>query len=218
LAAFVILDGAHMTAARRMKRTRKLALTSLMAAGGVSLTACDGGAGDIVRVEGPEPAIDAYAYQTMPECEKKDDVPDSACATAAWQAVEDDRRTASWTDQASCEGVYGRGQCDPHAQPGGSSLWGPYVSGFLVGRMSDGAWGGRGLYRDWRDGGFYTAGGGRVWTNYATGRIRIATRSLGAPDVIRPPEKILTGCPVISRRGFGGRVSARYCSGGSWGA
>lgn len=200
-----------------MKRTRRLALTSLMAAGGVSLTACGGGVRDIERAENPGSAVDVFVYQTLPECEKKDEAPDSACATAAWQAVEDDRRTASWTDQPNCEGMYGRGQCVAHAQPGGGSLWGPFVSGFAVGRTPKGAWAGSALYRDWRNGGFYTASGGRTWTDYATGRIRIATRSLGPTNAVRPPEKVLTSCPVVSRRGFGGRASARYCHGETWG-
>ena len=201
-----------------MKRSRQLVLTSLMAAGGLSLTACNGGARRIERAENPGPAVDAHIYPTVPECEQKNEVPDSACATAAWQAVADDRRTASWTDQPSCEGTYGRGQCVPHPRSSGGPLWGPLVSGFVVGRMADRAWAGSALYTDWRDGGFYTASGGRVWTDYATGRTRIAIRSLGPPDVVRPPERVLTGCPVISRGGFGGRASARYCQGRTWGA
>ena len=52
--------------------------------------------------------------------------------------------------------------------------------------MLDGSWGGRGLYRDWRDGGLYTANGDRVWTDYMTGKTRIGRRSLETPAQIRP--------------------------------
>jgi uncharacterized protein YgiB involved in biofilm formation len=201
-----------------MKRTRKLALTTLMAAGGVSLVACGDNPADNVRIENAGAATDAYAYQSLQECKDKNEVPDAACDTAEKNALVDDKKTASYDQQKTCEDVYGAGQCVPRSASGGGSIWGPLITGFVVGRMLDGGWGGRGLYRDWRDGGYYTAGGGRVWTDYSTGRARIGQRSFDAPDVIRPPEKAMSRSSVISRGGFGGRMASRSYSGGSrWG-
>lgn len=200
-----------------MKRTRKLALTTLMAAGGVSLTACGDNA-DNVRIKHPGKATDAYAYQSLQECLDKKEVPASACETAEKNAKADDAKSASWNNQASCEDVYGEGQCVPRqAANGGGSIWGPLLTGFVVGRMLDGGWGGRGLYRDWRDGGYYTAGGGRVWTDYSTGRTRIDQRGFDPPDAIHPPAKVQTRSSVISRGGFGGRMSSHSIGGGHWG-
>lgn len=200
-----------------MKRTRKLALTSLMAAGGVSLTACGDSPAHNVRIENPGSTTDAYAYQTLTECLDRNEVPDDACRTAEKNALQDDQKSASWTDQRSCEDVYGEGQCVPRQSAGGGgSIWGPLITGFVVGRMLDGGWGGRGLYRDWRDGGYYTAGGGRVWTDYSTGRTRIDSKSFDPPDVYRAPQKMQTRSSVISRGGFGGRMSSRSY-GGHWG-
>ena len=62
-----------------MKRTRKLALTSLMAMGGVSLTACDNN--PAVSIDHGK-QVDAYAYASLQDCLAKDEVPDSACETA----------------------------------------------------------------------------------------------------------------------------------------
>jgi uncharacterized protein YgiB involved in biofilm formation len=198
-----------------MKRTRKLTLTTLMAAGGVSLTAC-GDNGDNVRIEHPK-ATDGYAYQSLQQCLDKKEVPASACEAAEKNAKADDAKSASWNDAKSCEDVYGPGQCVPRQAANGGSIWGPLLTGFVVGRMLDGGWGGRGMYRDWRDGGYYTAGGGRVWTDYSSGRTRIDQRGFDAPDVVRPPERVQTRSSVISRGGFGGRMSSHSVSGGGWG-
>jgi uncharacterized protein YgiB involved in biofilm formation len=200
-----------------MKRTRTLALTGLMAAGGVSLTACGDNPADNVRIEHPGKSVDAYAYQSLAECKAKNEVPDEVCDKAEQDALADDKKAARWNDQSSCEDVYGQGQCVPrqHAN-GGGSIWGPLITGFVVGRMLDGGWGGRGYYRDWRDGGFYTASGGRMWTDYSTGRTRVAARGFDTPDVVAPP-RTMSRTGAISRGGFGGRMSSRGYGGGRGG-
>jgi uncharacterized protein YgiB involved in biofilm formation len=191
-----------------MKRSRKLALTSLMAMGGVSLTACGDNA-DNVRIDHPGQSVDAYAYQSLDECKAKDEVPDSACEKAEAAAKEDDKKTAKYDEQKSCEDVYGEGQCVPRQSAnGGHSIWGPLIAGFVVGRMLDGGFGGRGYYRDWRDGGYYTSSGGRMYTDYSSGRTRIGSRGFDAPDVVGPP-KAVSRSGAISRGGFGGRMSSR---------
>jgi uncharacterized protein YgiB involved in biofilm formation len=198
-----------------VKRTHRLALGGFIAAGGFSLSAC-GASNGALSPESPG-AIAAFEYQTVPKCKASNEVPDSACERAAINAVEDDGRTAHWPDRASCEQFYGWGQCAEHGQTGGRSAWGPLVVGFVVGRVLSGDWAGRGLYRDWRSGAYYTAGGGRIWTDYATGRTLMAVRSFDRPAILGPPERVVTNAPIISRRGFGRRVSRRGGGGGHWG-
>lgn len=195
-----------------MKRSRKLALTGLMALSGVSLTAC----GDDPNVTiAPEKQVDAFAYQSLQECKDKNEVPDDACDTAQKTAGDEAAADARYSDSKTCEDVYGPGQCVPRSQAGGGSFWGPLVTGFVVGQMMNGGWGGGGLYNG-RDGGYYTRNGGRLSTDYATGRTQIGQRGFDPPDLARPPEKMQTRSSVISRGGFGGRMASR--SGGrSWG-
>lgn len=197
-----------------MKRTRKLALTGLMAMGGVSLTAC--GDQPNVTIADQGKAVDAYTYQSLQECKDKNEVPDDACDTGAKKAKDEESAEAKFSDSRTCEDVYGPGQCVPRSSSGGGSFWGPLVTGFVVGQMMNGGWGGGGMYRDWRSGGYYTRGGGPITTDYSTGRTRIGSRSFDPPDTIRAPERMQTRSSVISRGGFGGRMSSQSYSGG-WG-
>ena len=187
-----------------------------MAAGGVSLTACGDNPADNVRIEDPGKSVDAWAYASLQECKDKNEVPDEACEKAQQAALADQEKAPQFDQRATCEEIYGPGQCVPRGS-GGGSFWGPLVAGFVVGQMLDGGWGGRGYYRDWRNGGFYTSSGGRVWTDYATGRTRIGSRSFDAPDLYRPPQKVQSRASVISRGGFGGRMSNRNYGGSRWG-
>lgn len=198
-----------------MKRTRKLALTSLMALGGVSLTAC--GDQPNVAIADQGKTVDAYTYQSLQACKDANEVPDDACDTGIKKAKDEENAEAKYSDNKTCEDVYGAGQCVPRSQAGGGSFWGPLVTGFVVGQMMNGGWGGGGLYRDNRNGGFYSRGGGPVTTDYATGRTRIGARSFDPPDTFRPPERMQTRSSVISRGGFGGRMESRSNSRGSWG-
>lgn len=194
-----------------MKRTRKLALTGLMAMGGVSLTAC-GDSTPAVADQGK--AVDAYTYSSLQECKDKNDIPDEACVTAQAKAQEDETKSATYKEQASCEDVYGPGQCVPRSHAsGGGSFWGPLITGFVVGRMLDGSWGGRGYYRDWRDGGYYTTSGGRMYTDYSTGRTQLGSRGFDPPDAATAPNKAISRTGAISRGGFGGRSASRSFSG-----
>jgi uncharacterized protein YgiB involved in biofilm formation len=196
-----------------MKRTRTLALTTLMATGGFTLSAC-GDSGPGVTIADPGKPVDAYAYQSLQECRDKNEVPDDACEKAETAALSDQDQAAKHGDQRSCEDVYGEGQCVPRSANGQGSFWGPLAAGFVVGRMLDGGFGGRGYYRD-RDGGFVTGSGGRMSTNYATGRTQIGSRGFDPPSAINsPPPKMQSRSSVISRGGFGGRMSARS---GGWG-
>lgn len=198
-----------------MKRTRKLALTGLMAMGGVSLTACGDQNYDNVRILDQGQATDAYTYASLQECKDKNEIPDSACEAAEKDAKGDADKSAQYKARTDCEDVYGEGQCVPRGyNSGGGSFWGPLITGFVVGRMLDGGWHGRGYYRDWRDGGYYTVSGGRMWTDYATGRTRIGSQGFEPPDSMHAPVKTMSRTGAISRGGFGGRMGARSFSGG----
>ncbi|MBI1197320.1 MAG: DUF1190 domain-containing protein [Phenylobacterium sp.] len=200
-----------------MKRTKKLALGTAMAAGGLSLVACGDSGYDNVRIEHPGKSVDAYAYQSLQECLDRNEVPDEACRKAETEAQADEDKAPKYDQQASCEDVYGPGQCVPRQYANGhGSFWGPLITGFVVGRMFDGGWGGRGLYRDWRDGGYYTSSGGRVWTDYSSGRTRVTQRGF-EPPVAGAPPKQMSRASVISRGGFGGRMSSRSYGGSHWG-
>ncbi len=80
-----------------MKRTRKLVLTTLMAAGGVSLTACGDSPAQNVSIDQGK-ATDAYAYQSLQECKDKNEVPDSACDAAEKNAKDDENAEARYAD------------------------------------------------------------------------------------------------------------------------
>jgi uncharacterized protein YgiB involved in biofilm formation len=197
-----------------MKRSRTLVLTGMMAVGGVSLTACDS-----PGVTDQGKPVDSYTYASLQECLDKKQVPASECQAAETTAATDAQKAARYTEQASCEDVYGPGQCVPRGynNGGGGSFWGPLITGFVVGRMLDGGWGHRAYYRDWRDGGYYTLSGGRIWTDYSTGHARIGARGFDAPDVMHAPPKAMSRASVISRGGFGGRMSSFGGSHGGWG-
>ncbi|MEO8114878.1 MAG: DUF1190 domain-containing protein [Phenylobacterium sp.] len=204
-----------------MKRSRRLVMTTLMATASVSLTACgDGGGqhGATVTID-QGPPVDAYTYTSVQACRDAGQVPDEACERAETAAASDqDRNGPRFDEQRTCEDVYGQGQCVPRGQ-GGGGVWGPLLAGFVVGRMMDGGWRGTGLYRQDRDGGYYTAWGGRVYNDYTSGRTRIGANGIDPPAAIRQaPPKIQTRTSVLSRGGFGGRMSARsYSGGGHWG-
>jgi len=196
-----------------MKRTRKLSLTGLMAVGGVSLTACGDNAAEQAKIEGPP--VDAYTYASLQECKDKNEIPDAACETAEASARTDADKSATYKEQASCEDIYGQGQCVPRGyNSSGGSFWGPLITGFVVGRLLDGGggWYGRGYYRDWRDGGYYTSSGGRIYTDYRTGRTQLGRRGFDAPDAATAPIKQMSRTGAISRGGFGGRQSAKSFS------
>lgn len=197
-----------------MKRTRKLALTGLMAMGGVSLTACGDQPSVTIADQGPK--ADAHAYQSLLECKDKNEVPDDACDAAVKAADEEQAADARYGDSKTCEDVYGPGQCVPRSQAGGGSIWGPLATGFIVGQMMNGGWGGGGMYRDYRSGGYYGRGG-PITTDYATGRTQVSQKSFDSPAAMAPA-KTMSRASVVSRGGFGGRMSSRSYGGGrSWG-
>ena len=89
---------------------------------------------------------------------------------------------------------------------GGSSFFGPLLTGFVIGRMLDGGSGyrGSGLYQD-RYGDYRTAYGGTLGRDYTTGRTTIARSGIDpSPAARQAPPRVQTRSQVVSRSGFGG--------------
>jgi uncharacterized protein YgiB involved in biofilm formation len=199
-----------------LKRSRRLVMTTVIASAGVSLAACDqpGASADWnappqVRIEQGQP-VNAYTYSTLAGCKAAKEVSDEVCEQAAKSAIEDqDKSAPRFAERATCEEVYGAGQCVPNAQAGHGSFFTPLLTGFVIGQLMNGGWRGTALYRDQRDGGLYTGYGGRVFNDFSTGRTRIGSYGIDPPEAVKQaPPKVQTRTSVISRGGFGGRMSA----------
>src|SRR4051794_5908383 len=117
---------------RPLKRSRRLVMTTVIASAGVSLAACDqpGASADWnaqpqVKIEQGAP-INAYTYATVAGCKAANEVPDEACETAAKSAIGDqDKSAPRYAERATCEEVYGAGQCVPNSQAGQGSFFTP---------------------------------------------------------------------------------------------
>lgn len=193
----------YETPPRRMKRSTSLCLTTAMATAGLALSACEQ---DPVSAVTREP-VPAYAYQSVDQCKAANEVPDTECETAAAAAAADEANAPRYDERASCEEVYGPGNCVPR-NAGGSNFFGPLLTGFVIGRMLDGGgspyYRGSGLYRD-RYGDNRTAYGGTLGRDYATGRTTIARSGVDPSPVARQaPPRVQTRSQVVSRSGFGG--------------
>ncbi len=186
------------TTMRRLKRSRTLQVTSLMATVSFSMAAC----GSPQRVAAPEPDP-ALAYTSLVECKAANDVTDAECDAAAAEAQRQAATSAPrYATQEECEGQWGPEQCRP-LNNSGSSFFGPLATGFIIGQLMNGGYRGGGpLYRD-RNGQFSNGyGGGYLSRDYRTGRT-VANRN--DVDVARKaPVRAQSRTAVVSRGGFGG--------------
>lgn len=211
---------------RKSKRSGRVALT-LMCGAGVGLTGCDShtpghtgqwGNDQAAQVD-QGPQTKAFAYPSLQACFDAKDLTQDQCREAALAAIKDNENSAPrYQDRQTCEDIYGYGQCVPRNHNGGD-FFTPLLTGFVVGQMLNGGWRGTGLYHDRRDDGYYTGWGGRLGTDYRTGRTQIGMRGIDPPDIVKStPPKIQTRTSVLSRGGFGGRMSAHsFGGGGHWG-
>ncbi len=185
---------------RRMKRSRTLQVTSLMATASFSLAAC--GAPQVAVPE-PEPAL---AYTSLDECKAANDISDAECETADANARAQAAETAPrYATQSECEGQWGPNQCQPNNH-GGGSFFTPLLTGFVIGQLLNGGGyrGGGPLYRD-RDGNYQNGyGGGYLARDYRTGRYVANGREYGADVARQAPSRVQSRTTVVSRGGFGG--------------
>ncbi len=184
---------------RRLKRSRVLHVSSLMATASFSLAAC----GSPQRVPAPEPEP-TLAYQSLDECKAANDIPDNECDAALAKAQQEAAKTAPrYATREECEGQWGPSQCQPNTN--GGSYFSPLLTGFIVGQLLNGGGyrGGGPLYRD-REGRLSNGyGGGYAYRDYRTGKILTNAREHG--DVARQaPTRVQSRTTVVSRGGFGG--------------
>ncbi|MEJ8406564.1 DUF1190 domain-containing protein [Brevundimonas vesicularis] len=184
---------------RRLKRSRVLHVSSLMATASFSLAAC----GSPQRVPAPEPEP-TLAYQSLDECKAANDIPDNECDAALTKAQQEAAKTAPrYATREECEGQWGPSQCQPNNN--GGSFFSPLLTGFIVGQMLNGGGyrGGGPLYRD-REGRLSNGyGGGYAYRDYRTGKTLTNAREHG--DVARQaPTRVQSRTTVVSRGGFGG--------------
>lgn len=192
---------------RRLKRSRTLQVTSLMATVGFTLAAC-GSPQRAVPLPEADPAL---AYKSTAECKAANDVEDAECDAAFAEAQRQAAASAPrYATQAECEGQWGPEQCRPLNNSGGGSFFGPLATGFIIGQLLNGGGyrGGGPLYRD-RNGEYSNGyGGGYLSRDYRTGRT-IANRN--DVDVARKaPVRAQSRTAVVSRGGFGGGGGRSY--------
>lgn len=188
------------TTMRRLKRSRTLQVTSLMATVSFSMAAC-GAPQRAIPVAEPDPAL---AYTSTVECKAANDVTDAECDAAYAEAQRQSAESAPrYATREECEGQWGPEQCRPLNNGSGGSFFGPLATGFIIGQLLNGGYrGGGALYRD-RDGQYSNgSGGGYLSRDYRTGRT-VANRN--DVDVARKaPVRAQSRTSVVSRGGFGG--------------
>ena len=193
----------------RLKRSRSLTLTTLMAGAAVSITACDNA--PAVTQWGDPPAasagkaVEARTFTSLDECKASGDFTAQQCETTLAQAQKDSAENApKFNDQQSCEERYGVDQCVPRSGQNGS-FFTPLLTGFIIGQALNNMGGGyRGapMYRD-RNGTYYGGSGYPLSRDYVTGRTRVRSESFDAPRA-DAPTRVQSRSSVISRGGFGG--------------
>jgi uncharacterized protein YgiB involved in biofilm formation len=201
-----------MDSKRPTKRSKRVVLTTLAAAGAAAaLGGCDGSAD-----WNDEPAVDAFPYATVAECQAANAVPDSTCTEAYADALANHEQAAPrFETQPLCEDEFGNGQCQPRVA-GNSNYWVPILGGFMVGSALANAdldfdrrkrhYGG--LYRSRRSGGWYSGGpyGGPLQRSGSTWRA--GASSFGGPTASPPVRS--SSSQSASRGGFGGRSKSSW--------
>lgn len=197
-----------MTATRRLKRSRSVALTTLTAtAGTITLAGCT-----------DDPMVEGQVFGTVAECISAG-VAASECQAGYSQALADNANDAPrFESRDLCEGEFGAGQCQPGAN-GGGSFWVPLLAGFVIAnavnnvdididrrkrRYAP-------LYRSRSNGNWYY-GGSNYGPMTSTGNGRYGF----APDTLNRPvsaPRVQSRADIASRGGFGGRASARSSGG-----
>lgn len=186
---------------RRLKRSKTLHVSSLMATVSFSMAACGSPQRSV-----PEP-VPALAYTSVAECQAANDIPDAECDTAYAEAQRVAAETSPrYATQAECEGQWGPEQCRPlNNNSGGGSFFGPLATGFIIGQLLNGGGyrGGGPLYRD-RQGQYSNGyGGGYLSRDYRTGRTITNARD-HTPEARQAPARVQNRTTVVSRGGFGG--------------
>lgn len=196
-----------MAQIRKMKRSRTVALTTLTAAGTMTLTGC-----------GDDPLVEGQVFASVAECTAAG-VPAAECQNAYTQALADNRNDAPrFETRDLCEGEFGAGQCQQQfADGGGGSFWVPLLGGFLIANAIDDIDIDRKkrkyapIYRSRASGNYYHGG-----SNYGPMSRTSSGRYGFAPDTLNRPvsaPRVQSRSDIASRGGFGGRASSRGSGG-----
>jgi uncharacterized protein YgiB involved in biofilm formation len=207
-----------MTDSTVPRRRLRSAAAGLSAASALAmLSACDPQPSDeqISRERYGAPT-EVAAFNNVDECKASGAFAQVTCEEAARNAAAEDSKTAPrFADRDVCEDQFGAGQCLVRNE-GGQSFFVPLLTGFMIGRLLNGpGYRYSGLYRSGRDDRYYTPGGAWLYGGGYGGRgygYQVGSRAITAPVTT---QRIQTRSSVVSRGGFGGRVSAR--SSGGWG-
>jgi len=188
---------------RPIKRSKRVILNTLTAAGVVGLQGCGGS---------DEAQVETTPFSTLAECQASGTVPASTCQTAYNQALGNHEQSAPrFESQPLCEEEFGGGQCQARIA-GNNNYWIPVLGGFMVGRMLGqnrqyyyryGPLYHSNRYNSWYSGGPY--GGPLVRSGNSW---RAGTSSFDRPT---SAPAVRSRSSTSSRGGFGGR------SRGGWG-
>lgn len=190
-------------AMRRLKRSRVLHVSSLMATAGFTLAACGSPAPSAQSsAQGEWDAPTQVAYTSVEACVTAGE-PQAQCQSAFDEAkksaAENDQRYGTKED---CETTWGPGQCEQGTNSAGGSFFMPMLAGFMMARMMGGGQqaAAQPLYRDCRvknpdgtcrEGGMRTGGGAYLG------------RGINGPnDQARQADR--RSSRAVSRGGFGG--------------
>lgn len=194
-------------------RRKRSAAAGLTAAGALAmLSGCDG----TPDQQQFGPPTEVSAFKTVDECVASGAFAKVTCENAQKEAATTDGKAAPrFENKNLCEDQFGSGQCLAR-NDGGQSFFVSLLTGFMIGRLLDGSgYRYNGLYRNNRDSRWYTPSGAWLYGGGYGGRgynYQVGSRAVTAPITT---QRIQTRSSVISRGGFGGRVSAR--SSGGWG-
>ena len=176
----------NQPSSRPRKRSRVVVLTTLTALGAAATLSACGSSPDEAQLSQQQygEGVDAFPYQSVAECTADGKVPAAECERAQATALAENQKAAPrFEGQDQCEEQFGSGQCRQQTD-GSSSYFSPLLTGFVIGRLLDGG-GSRyrhsGIYRDRRDGVYYTGGGvggGWVYRDPRTGVSKVGSRAL----------------------------------------
>lgn len=202
-----------MTEFRKSKRSRRVVLTTLTAAGAVAVSGCGSSDWSDADAEG-------QVFASVSECVASGETR-AECENAYAQARIDDTDSAPRFDsQALCEQEFGASQCGQRTS-GGNSFWVPLLAGFVIGNVIDD------IDIDGRKRRRYAPlyrGAGGAWYHGGSSYGPLSRRSGGGYGFSRAGFDRPVGAPrtysrsdVASRGGFGGRSSSSSSWGGSRG-
>lgn len=202
----------------RRKRSAIAGFTAIGLAG--MLAGCGSGPSEeeLSRAEWGD-AQDVYAFQSVSECAADGRFDTAECTEAEQQAWNLNNSSAPKFESLSdCEDQFGINGCQSR-----TPFYVPLMTGFLIAQAADfdidrkkKKYRYASLYKDRRDGTYYTGAGG--WLYGRSGNsYKAGAKALDPPGAPR----IMTRGEVSSRGGFGSRASlsggGRSSSGGGWG-